>query len=91
MSVVGLGYVGLPIALAFAKQIKVIGFDINAERVEVMRKNIDPSNELAVALLVHNIRSFSVEHQCFWRCRSAQQLGCACGVDGAAEVHRLPR
>ena len=46
MSVVGLGYVGLPIALAFAKQIKVIGFDINAERVELMRKNIDPSNEI---------------------------------------------
>ena len=37
MSVVGLGYVGLPIALAFAKHIKVIGFDINAERIEQMK------------------------------------------------------
>ena len=46
MSVVGLGYVGLPIALAFAKHIKVIGFDINAERVEMMRNRIDPSEEL---------------------------------------------
>ncbi len=46
MSVVGLGYVGLPIALAFAKHIKVIGFDINAERVEMMRNHIDPSEEL---------------------------------------------
>ena len=43
MSVVGLGYVGLPIALAFAKHIKVIGFDINAERIEMMRNNVDPS------------------------------------------------
>ena len=41
MSVVGLGYVGLPIALAFAKHIKVIGFDINEERVEMMRNRID--------------------------------------------------
>jgi len=46
LSVIGLGYVGLPIALEFAKQIKVIGFDIKPERVELMRKNIDPSNEL---------------------------------------------
>ena len=46
MSVVGLGYVGLPIALAFARHIRVIGFDINAERVEMMRNQIDPSEEL---------------------------------------------
>lgn len=46
LAVIGLGYVGLPIALEFAKKIKVIGFDINAERVELMRKGIDPSNEL---------------------------------------------
>jgi UDP-N-acetyl-D-galactosamine dehydrogenase len=46
LAVVGLGYVGLPIALAFAKKIKVIGFDINSERVEMMRNNIDPSKEL---------------------------------------------
>jgi|TARA_R110000737_G_scaffold140765_1_gene171541 UDP-N-acetyl-D-galactosamine dehydrogenase len=46
LAVVGLGYVGLPIALAFAKKIKVIGFDINAERVEMMRNSIDPSKEL---------------------------------------------
>ena len=46
VAVIGLGYVGLPIALAFAKKIRVIGFDINAERVEMMKKGIDPSNEL---------------------------------------------
>ena len=43
LAVIGLGYVGLPIALEFAKKIKVIGFDINAERVELMKNNIDPS------------------------------------------------
>lgn len=46
LAVIGLGYVGLPIALEFARKIKVIGFDINAKRVEMMRNNIDPSNEL---------------------------------------------
>ncbi len=46
MSVVGLGYVGLPIALEFAKKIEVIGFDIKPDRVELMKQGIDPSNEL---------------------------------------------
>jgi UDP-N-acetyl-D-galactosamine dehydrogenase len=46
LSLIGLGYVGLPIALAFARKIKVIGFDINDERVEMMKKDLDPSNEL---------------------------------------------
>ena len=46
MSVVGLGYVGLPIALAFAKHIKVIGFDIHQGRVEMMKRAEDPSEEI---------------------------------------------
>lgn len=46
LSVIGLGYVGLPIALEFGKKIKVIGFDIKPERVEMMKKGIDPSREL---------------------------------------------
>ena len=46
LAVIGLGYVGLPIALSFAKKIKVVGFDINPERIKMMKKKIDPSNEL---------------------------------------------
>jgi UDP-N-acetyl-D-galactosamine dehydrogenase len=46
LSVIGLGYVGLPIALEFARKIKVVGFDIKPERVELMKKGIDPSKEL---------------------------------------------
>ncbi|MEZ5026179.1 MAG: nucleotide sugar dehydrogenase [Chitinophagales bacterium] len=46
IGVIGLGYVGLPIALELAKKFKVIGFDINPKRVEMMQNNIDPSNEL---------------------------------------------
>lgn len=46
ISLIGLGYVGLPIALEFAKKVPVIGFDIKQERVDLMKKKIDPSNEL---------------------------------------------
>lgn len=46
IAVIGLGYVGLPIALEFAKKVSVIGFDINEKRVEMMKKNQDPSGEL---------------------------------------------
>ncbi|MFZ1659698.1 MAG: nucleotide sugar dehydrogenase, partial [Flavobacteriales bacterium] len=46
LAVIGLGYVGLPIALAFARKLKVVGFDINAKRVDMMRRNEDPSDEL---------------------------------------------
>jgi UDP-N-acetyl-D-galactosamine dehydrogenase len=46
LALIGLGYVGLPIALAFARKIDVIGFDINQKRVELMKQGIDPSNEL---------------------------------------------
>ncbi len=46
LAVIGLGYVGLPIALEFAKKLSVIGFDINPYRVDLMNQNIDPSNEL---------------------------------------------
>jgi UDP-N-acetyl-D-galactosamine dehydrogenase len=53
LSVIGLGYVGLPIALEFAKQISVVGFDIKPERVELMKKGIDPSNELKADAFKH--------------------------------------
>lgn len=46
ISVTGLGYVGLPLALELAKQFKVIGFDINKERIALMQQGIDPSKEL---------------------------------------------
>ena len=46
LAVIGLGYVGLPIALAFARRCQVLGFDINRERVAQMQQRIDPSREL---------------------------------------------
>jgi UDP-N-acetyl-D-galactosamine dehydrogenase len=46
IAVIGLGYVGLPIALEFARKVPVIGFDIKPDRVEMMNNNVDPSREL---------------------------------------------
>lgn len=46
LAVIGLGYVGLPIALEFAKKISVIGFDINEQRINMMKEGLDPSKEL---------------------------------------------
>ncbi|MBK9659185.1 MAG: nucleotide sugar dehydrogenase [Chitinophagaceae bacterium] len=46
LAVIGLGYVGLPIALEFARQLSVIGFDINPKRIDMMKQGVDPSNEL---------------------------------------------
>ncbi|MBI5916943.1 MAG: nucleotide sugar dehydrogenase [Bacteroidetes bacterium] len=46
IAVIGLGYVGLPLALVFAKKFSVIGFDINGARVEMMKNGVDPSKEL---------------------------------------------
>ncbi len=49
LGVIGLGYVGLPIALEFARKLKVVGFDINEKRVAMMQRREDPSQELNAA------------------------------------------
>ena len=62
LSLIGLGYVGMPIAVAFAKKINVIGFDLNEKKIEIQRKftgllaeaNVDPS-ELNNSLTIHQI------------------------------------
>lgn len=46
ISLVGLGYVGMPIAVAFAKKIDVIGYDLNAKKIELYKSGIDPTNEV---------------------------------------------
>lgn len=46
LSLVGLGYVGMPIAVAFAKKIKVIGYDLNAQKIELYKQGIDPTHEV---------------------------------------------
>lgn len=46
LSLVGLGYVGMPIAVAFAKKIDVIGFDLNAKKIDLYKSGIDPTHEV---------------------------------------------
>ena len=46
ISLIGLGYVGMPIAVAFAKKVQVIGFDVNKSKIELYKNGIDPTNEV---------------------------------------------
>lgn len=46
LSLVGLGYVGMPIAVAFARKIQVVGFDLNEKKIDLYKKGVDPTNEV---------------------------------------------
>ena len=46
IALVGLGYVGMPIAVAFAKKVNVIGFDLNKDKIALYKEGIDPTNEV---------------------------------------------
>lgn len=61
ISVTGLGYVGLPLALEFAKHFHVIGFDINEKRVAAMREGLDPSRELDSIAFQHSDIEFTTD------------------------------
>ena len=47
IAVIGLGYVGLPLALEFSKKYRVVGFDINPKRVDMLNRHEDPSKEVS--------------------------------------------
>ncbi len=57
LSLVGLGYVGMPIAVAFARKIQVVGFDLNEAKIDLYKKGVDPTNEVGDEV----IRSTKVE------------------------------
>jgi len=61
ISLVGLGYVGLPIAVAFAKKVKVIGFDISKEKVELYKKGIDPTKEVGNEVVKNTTVEFTYD------------------------------
>ena len=46
IALIGLGYVGMPIAVAFAKKVKVIGFDLNRAKIDLYKSGIDPTREV---------------------------------------------
>ena len=60
LSLIGLGYVGMPIAVAFAKKVKVIGFDVNKHKIDQYRAGVDPTHEVGDEA----IRDTSVRFTC---------------------------
>lgn len=63
ISLVGLGYVGMPVAVAFAKKVKVIGFDLNSEKIKLYKKGIDPTNEVGDDLIKNSTVEFTADER----------------------------
>ena len=61
LSLVGLGYVGMPIAVAFAKKIGVIGFDLNKEKIELYKSGVDPTNEVGNEVIKNTKVEFTAD------------------------------
>lgn len=59
VSLVGLGYVGMPIAVAFAKKVDVIGYDYNASKIELYKNGIDPTNEVGNDVIANTAVQFT--------------------------------
>lgn len=61
LSLVGLGYVGMPIAVAFARKINVIGFDLNAKKIELYKNGIDPTREVGDEIISKTTVEFTAD------------------------------
>ncbi|MEH7495088.1 nucleotide sugar dehydrogenase [Neobacillus niacini] len=59
VSLIGLGYVGMPIAVSFAKKVDVIGFDVNKEKIELYKKGIDPTKEVGNEVIKNTAVDFT--------------------------------
>ncbi|MBD8071102.1 nucleotide sugar dehydrogenase [Bacillus sp. PS06] len=63
VSLIGLGYVGMPIAVSFAKQVDVIGFDVNTEKIELYKKGIDPTREVGDEVISNTTVEFTSDEK----------------------------
>ena len=61
LSLVGLGYVGMPIAVAFARKIKVVGFDLNEKKIELYQSGVDPTNEVGNEVIKNTSVEFTAD------------------------------
>ncbi len=61
VSLVGLGYVGMPIAVAFARKIQVVGFDLNAAKIELYKSGVDPTNEVGDEVIKNTTVEFTAD------------------------------
>ncbi|MBQ3593114.1 MAG: nucleotide sugar dehydrogenase, partial [Clostridia bacterium] len=59
ISLVGLGYVGMPIAVAFAKKADVIGFDLNSKKIQLYKEGIDPTKEVGDEVIAKTTVEFT--------------------------------
>ncbi len=59
IALVGLGYVGMPIAVAFAKKVKVVGYDLNEQKIDLYKKGIDPTNEVGNEVIKNTAVEFT--------------------------------
>ncbi|WP_026521658.1 nucleotide sugar dehydrogenase [Butyrivibrio sp. VCB2001] len=69
LSLVGLGYVGMPIAVAYAKKIKVVGYDFNASKVELYKKGIDPTREVGDDAIKETTVEFTADPEKLRECK----------------------
>ena len=69
LSLVGLGYVGMPIAVAYAKKIKVVGYDFNAEKVELYKRGIDPTREVGDKAIQETSVEFTADPEKLRECK----------------------
>ncbi len=63
ISLVGLGYVGMPIAVAFARKVNVIGFDLNAEKIALYQSGVDPTREVGDEVIKNTKVEFTSDEQ----------------------------
>lgn len=63
VSLVGLGYVGMPIAVAFAKKVDVIGFDLNEKKINLYKNGIDPTNEVGAEIIKNTTVQFTADER----------------------------
>lgn len=61
LSLVGLGYVGMPIAVAFARKIHVVGFDLNEKKIELYKSGVDPTNEVGDEVIKNTKVAFTAD------------------------------
>ncbi len=61
ISLVGLGYVGMPIAVAFARKVKVVGFDLNEEKIGLYQRGVDPTNEVGDEVIRNTTVDFTAD------------------------------
>jgi UDP-N-acetyl-D-galactosamine dehydrogenase len=85
ISLIGLGYVGLPIAVAFAKKVEVIGFDINKDKVDLYKKGVDPTTEVGNQAIANCTAEFTSDET-----RLQEALFHIVAVPTPVNAHKLP-